>query len=183
MLLQRSSRQAEAAARYFEGLKLTSGPLLRRGLVELDYSCVEIDESLARGGLPDVRSFPDDPDFPPLPVEGLLEKIKSYYWFHSINLGEGIITPGLKTRYEISREADAIFAPLALRSRSVADIGAWNGCFTVEAKRRGAKSMLAIDDYAWAHPDLRGKETFELVMSRLGIAVETRLIRHSKGER
>ena len=36
--------------------------------------------------------------------------------------------------------------------------------------------MLAIDDYAWAHPELRGKETFDLVMSRLGIDVETRLI-------
>jgi tRNA (mo5U34)-methyltransferase len=176
MLLQRSSRQAEAAARYFEGLKLTSGPLLRRGLVELDYSSVEIDESLARGRLPDVRSIPDDPDFPPRPVEGLPERIKSYYWFHSINLGDGIITPGLKTRYEISREAEAIFAPLFLRGRSVADIGAWNGCFTVEAKRRGANRMLAIDDYAWAHPELRGKETFDLVMSRLGVDVETRLI-------
>ena len=174
MLLQRSSRQAEAAARYFEGLKLTRRPLLRRGLVELDYSCVEIDESLARGRLPDVRSIPDDPDFPPRRVEGLPEKIKSYYWFHSINLGDGIITPGLKTRYEISREAEAIFAPLSLRSRSVADIGAWNGCFTVEAKRRGANRMLAIDDYAWAHPELRGKETFDLVMSRLGIEVETK---------
>jgi len=176
MLLQRSSRPAEAAARYFEGLKLTRRPLLRRGLVELDYSCVEIDESLARGRLPDVRSFPDDPDFPPRPVEGLPERIKSYYWFHSINLGEGVVTTGVKTRYEISREAEAIFTPLSLRSRSVADIGAWNGCFTVEAKRRGAKRMLAIDDYAWAHPELRGRETFDLVMSRLGIDVETRLI-------
>jgi tRNA (mo5U34)-methyltransferase len=176
LLLQRRSRPVEAAARYFEGLKLTGSPALRQGLVELDYSGDEIDDALAMGRLPDLRSIPDDPDFPPRPIDGLAERIKSYYWFHSINLGEGIITPGLKTRYDISREAATIFGPLSLRGRTVADIGAWNGCFTVEAKRRGAGRMLAIDDHAWTDPGLRGKETFDLVMSRLGIAAETRLL-------
>jgi tRNA (mo5U34)-methyltransferase len=63
---------------------------------------------------------------------------------------------------------------VSVRSRSVVDIGAWNGAFTVEAKRRGAGTMLAIDTDLWASPDTRGRETFDLVMSRLGIAVETK---------
>lgn len=176
LLMQRSARRAEAASTYFNGLQLTGSALLRRGLEELDYSFAEIDEALARGGLPQVRSIPDDPDFPPRPIEGLLGRIKSYHWFHSINLGEGIVTPGIKTRIEISREADAIFGPISLHNRSVVDIGAWNGCFTVEAKRRGANRILAIDADAWVDPGVRGKETFDLVMSRLGIDVETQLI-------
>ena len=176
LLMQRSARRTAAASTYFDGLQLTGSALLRRGLEELDYSVAEIDEALARGVLPEVRSIPDDPDFPPHPIEGLPGRIKSYFWFHSINLGDGIVTPGLKTRTEISREADAIFGPISLHNRSVVDIGAWNGCFTVEAKRRGASRIMAVDADAWADPAMRGKETFDLVMSRLGIEVETRLI-------
>jgi tRNA (mo5U34)-methyltransferase len=175
-LLQRSSRASEAAAIYFEGLKQKPSPLLRRGFLELDYSAPEIDDFLAKGELPETRRIPDDPDFPPRPTEGLREKVAGSFWFHSINLGDGIVTPGHKSRYEISREAEAIFAPLNLRDRSVVDIGAWNGAFTVEAKRRGAARMLAVDHYTWAHPDFRGQQTFDLVMSRLGIDVETKLL-------
>ena len=75
-----------------------------------------------------------------------------------------------------SREAEAIFAPISVRGRSVADIGAWNGGLTIEAKRRGASKILAIDDYTWSHPHFRGKETFELVMSRLGIEAESKVL-------
>jgi tRNA (mo5U34)-methyltransferase len=64
---------------------------------------------------------------------------------------------------------------VSMRNRSLADVGAWNGCFTVEARRRGASPILAIDEYTWAHPGFRGKEGFDLVMQRLGIEVETRL--------
>jgi tRNA (mo5U34)-methyltransferase len=176
LLLQRGRRQPEAAAIFFYGLQITGSPLLHRGLEDLDYSAAEIDDAVIRGKMPESRSVPDDPDFPPRPFEGIGEKVNSYPWFHSINLGDGIVTPGHKTRIEISREADAIFAPISVRSRSVIDIGAWNGGFTLEAKRRGAARILAIDEYAWDNPELRGKETFDLVMTRLGVDVETRLI-------
>jgi tRNA (mo5U34)-methyltransferase len=174
-LMQRS-QASEAAAICFEGLKATQSPLLRQGLLELDYSSSEIDAFLTKGELPTSRSLADDPDFPPRPIADLPEKVAGLFWWHSINLGGGIVTPGHKTRYEISREAEAIFAPLSLRDRSVADIGAWNGGFTVEAKRRGAARMLGADHYTWTHPAFRGKETFDLVMSRLGIDVETKLV-------
>lgn len=175
-LLQRGSRASEAAAICFDGLKARHSPLLRQGLLELDYSAAEIEDYLARGELPQTRCIPDDPDFPPRSIEHFPENVADLFWWHSINLGGGIVTPGYKTRYEISREAEAIFAPLTLRGRSVADIGAWNGAFTVEAKRRGAARMLAIDHYTWDHAHFRGKQTFELVMSRLGIDAETKVI-------
>lgn len=175
-LMQHGSQASEAAVIYFEGLQATQSPLLRQGLLELDYSSSEIDDFLAKGELPTSRRLSDDPDFPPRPIADLAEKVSGLFWWHSINLGGGIVTPGRKTRYEIAGEAEAIFAPLSLRERSVADIGAWNGGFTVEAKRRGAARMLSADHYTWAHPEFRGKETFDLVMSRLGIDVETKLV-------
>jgi len=175
-LMQRGSRGSAAAAIYLEGLTATESPLLRQGLLELDYSPAEIDDALANGELAATRRVPDDPDFPPRPVEGVRERVAGSFWWHSINLGGGIITPGHKTRYEISREAEAIFAPLDLRGRSVLDIGAWNGAFTVEAKRRGAARLLAVDHYTWTHPGFCGKQTFDLVMSRLGIDVETKVL-------
>jgi tRNA (mo5U34)-methyltransferase len=175
-LLQRGSRASEAAAIYFAGLQAAESALLRQGLLELDYSPAEIDDFLANGEFPEARCIPDDPDFPPRPVEGLRQRVADAFWWHSINLGGGIVTPGHKTRYEIYHEAEAIFAPLSLPGRSVVDIGAWNGGFTVEAKRRGAARLLAVDHYTWTHPGFCGKQTFDLVMSRLGIEVDAKLI-------
>jgi tRNA (mo5U34)-methyltransferase len=173
--LRHSWRQRETPAIFLQGLKATGSPLLRQALEELDYLPSEIDEAVARGTLPELRAIPDDPDFPPVPIEDLRRRVNSHAWFHTINLGGGIVTPGIKTRSAIACEADAIFAPISVRNRSLADIGAWNGCFTVEAKRRGASRILAIDDFTWAHPEFRGKESFDLVMTRLGIEVESRI--------
>jgi tRNA (mo5U34)-methyltransferase len=149
--------------------------VLRQALEDMDYSPAEIDDALARDTVPEQRAIPDDPDFPPLPVERLRERVAAQRWFHSINLGGGVVTPGVKTRADLMQEASAIFAPIAVRNRSLVDIGAWNGCFTVEAARRGPSRLLAVDEYTWAHPEIRGKESFDLVMARLGIKAETRL--------
>ena len=36
----------------------------------------------------------------------------------------------------------------------VIDIGAWNGAYSFEAKRRGAARVLATDHYVWNHPEI-----------------------------
>ncbi len=108
--------------------------------------------------------------------ETLEAQVAQYYWHHSIDLGGGIITPGGKSAVTCQEEAERIFGRLALGGRSVLDIGAWNGFFTFEAKRRGAASVLATDSYVWSHPDFRGRQTFDLARERLGHAVEAREI-------
>src|SRR5262245_46217259 len=84
---------------------------------------------------------------PPLdgPASELLARAKAYYWFHSIDLGNGVVTPGSKSVALLRAESDAIFGPLDLRGKSVLDIGAWNGNFSFEAKRRLAARVLATD--------------------------------------
>jgi len=56
---------------------------------------------------------------------------------------------------------------------TVLDIGAWNGFFSFEAERRGAKRVLATDSFIWsgAMPGL-GKEGFSLARRALGSNVE-----------
>ncbi|HEX7784685.1 MAG TPA: hypothetical protein VF653_00555, partial [Methylomirabilota bacterium] len=93
------------------------------------------------------------------PLEGaaaeLSAQVQRYFWFHSIDLGHGVVTPGTKPSKALRAEADAIFGPLDLRGKSVLDIGAWNGYFSFEAKRRHAERVLATDHYCWS-PDIQG---------------------------
>ena len=63
------------------------------------------------------------------------------YWFHRIDVGHGVVTPG----EDDSAAKLAKFEPPAdLTGKSVLDIGAYDGFFTFECERRGA-DVLAID--------------------------------------
>lgn len=104
----------------------------------------------------------------------LASKVDSIRWFHSIDLGDGIVTPGLKSAQLLAIEADALLGPIRLDGAEVADIGAWNGYFSVESVRRGARRVVAVDEYTWTHPQYRGRESIELVNDtlRAGLALE-----------
>jgi tRNA (mo5U34)-methyltransferase len=100
--------------------------------------------------------------------------VADYPWFHSIDLGGGVITPGHKTRQIHEAEVRAFFDPIELTGASVIDIGAWNGLYSFTAKQRGAARVLATDHFCWNHADFRGRETFELARDALGLDVEMR---------
>ena len=100
--------------------------------------------------------------------EEALAVVDSYFWFHSIDLGDGITTPGQKTPRVMAIEFENTFAKVDLTNKSVLDIGAWNGGFSVEAMRRGAARVVALDHHTWNHSELRGRETFELVCRAIG---------------
>ncbi|MGH9129979.1 MAG: class I SAM-dependent methyltransferase [Acidimicrobiales bacterium] len=70
-------------------------------------------------------------------------------WFHSIDLGDGVVTAGNKSVQVLAREVEALNLP-DLAGKSVLDIGAWDGYFSFEAERRGAARVVALDHYAWA---------------------------------
>jgi tRNA (mo5U34)-methyltransferase len=99
-------------------------------------------------------------------------------WFHTIDLGNGIITPG---RDESRRKLGWIHLPDDLRGRTVLDVGAWDGFFSFEAERRGASRVLAVDGPAWSEPawgpgGYGTKAPFELARRALGSRVEDRTI-------
>jgi tRNA (mo5U34)-methyltransferase len=105
----------------------------------------------------------------------LADQVARFSWFHSINLGNGVVTPGAKRLPHLQQEANAILGPCYLNGRSVLDVGAWDGYFSFEAKRRGAEYVLATDKYAWSEWPY-GIGAFELARRHLGLDVDCRVI-------
>jgi tRNA (mo5U34)-methyltransferase len=71
------------------------------------------------------------------------------YWCHSIDLGCGVVTPGIKTPEYQAKELESLHLP-DLRGKSVLDIGAWDGFYSFVAEERGAARVVASDWFAWA---------------------------------
>lgn len=117
----------------------------------------------------------------------LLEAVESVpYWHHSIDLGHGVVTPGLKGAEYHALELDSLRLP-DLQGKRVLDIGTWDGYYAFEAERRGASRVVAVDSYVWGL-DLRdwapeserrrfaepcpGRRGFEIAHEALGSSVE-----------
>jgi len=99
--------------------------------------------------------------------ERLKQEIAKYKWFHTIELGKGIVTPGID---DTPRKLKSIGMPNNLRGMTVLDIGAADGFFSFEAERRGAEKVLATD---LPVGQLRGLgERFALAREALGSRVE-----------
>jgi tRNA (mo5U34)-methyltransferase len=102
-------------------------------------------------------------------VEKVRAEIADVNWYHQIDLGDGIVTPGVD-------DTPSRMAPLELPSdlsgRSVLDIGAWDGFFSFEAERRGAGRVLATDSYCWSGEGWGTKEGFLTASRILGSRVD-----------
>jgi tRNA (mo5U34)-methyltransferase len=69
-------------------------------------------------------------------------------WWHSIDLGHGVVTPGHKTPDCHRQELEILRLP-NLCGKSVLDVGAWDGFYSFEAERRGASRVVALDHFVW----------------------------------
>lgn len=90
------------------------------------------------------------------------------YWYHRIELPHGVVTPGWSP---ISAKAHRV--PEDLSGKRVLDVGAWDGYWTFEALRRGAREVVAIDDFSdflgqLDHAERREWETFDLCREAIG---------------
>ena len=103
------------------------------------------------------------------------EDVQALPWWHSINLGNGIVTPGKKPMQLLATEASIAFKyPVA--GKTVLDVGAWDGFFSFEARRRGAARVLATDLRSWSGLNWGNKASFDLARDALGYEVEDRVI-------
>ncbi len=73
----------------------------------------------------------------------LRARVTAIPWYHSIDLGQGVVTPG------VSRSSIPPAALPDFRGRSVLDIGAWDGYYSFLAERGGASRVVALDHYVW----------------------------------
>ncbi|MGD9616446.1 MAG: class I SAM-dependent methyltransferase [Alphaproteobacteria bacterium] len=106
-------------------------------------------------------------------IERLTAEAASHWWFHSIDLGNGLITEGKKSSEIMRVEFEGVFGKTDLRGKTVLDIGAWNGAFSLEAHRRGAASVTALDHFTWTHPGFKGRASFDFMARVTGIDFKT----------
>lgn len=74
----------------------------------------------------------------------LRRRVAAIQWHHRIDLGSGLVTPGLSQSPPLGEEA---LPPLA--GRTVLDVGAWDGLYSFRAERQGAARVVALDHYVW----------------------------------
>jgi tRNA (mo5U34)-methyltransferase len=70
------------------------------------------------------------------------------YWFHSIDFGDGVVSPGRTTAAALEKRLASMQLP-SLEGKTVLDIGAWDGYFSFAAERLGARRVTALDRHVW----------------------------------
>lgn len=113
-----------------------------------------------------------------LPKEIVLKKMNQIsYWWHSIELGYGIITPGHHGGVHHPSGDQALLEKMRLgtddlKGKSVLDIGAWDGFYSFEAEKMGAAKVVAIDNFYRDELTWTGNQGFEVAKEVLASNVE-----------
>lgn len=102
-------------------------------------------------------------------IDELKQRVMEVKWFHTIDLGNGVVTPGLDAS---PQKLQTIGMPEDLTNKSVLDFCAWDGFFTFEAERRGASRIMAVDHFCWSGEGWGTKAGFDLAREALGSKVE-----------
>jgi tRNA (mo5U34)-methyltransferase len=92
---------------------------------------------------PEVRIAAGDPGFEER-VQRLADRVHSRFRYHSIELPDGSVLPGLQPIEHLRWRLDLFGLPADLRGKRVLDVGAWDGWFSFECERRGAE-VVAVD--------------------------------------
>lgn len=99
----------------------------------------------------------------------LWARVNEIEWFHSIDLGTGVVTPGLDNTRE---RLDILQIPRDLTGQTVLDVGAWDGFFSFECERRNARRVVAADSFAWNSSGWSTTDGFEPARQTRGSKVE-----------
>jgi tRNA (mo5U34)-methyltransferase len=102
------------------------------------------EERMQKEGSPPELELPKTVD-----VEVLKSLVFSRPWFHTIDLGHGVITPGVDQSWA---KLQLLEFPGSLAGKTVLDVGAYDGFFSFEAERRGAARVVAADEFCWSRP-------------------------------
>jgi tRNA (mo5U34)-methyltransferase len=100
--------------------------------------------------------------------DDLRRRVQALRWFHTMDLGHGVVTPGV---IDPARIVPRLGLP-DLAGRTVLDVGAWDGFFSFEAERRGAARVVAADWFSWGHGGWGTKAAFETARAALDSQVE-----------
>jgi tRNA (mo5U34)-methyltransferase len=73
----------------------------------------------------------------------LIEQVKRLQWSHSIDLGDGLVTPG-----EWGNHNPVLWKAIGdidFAGKKVLDVGCWDGLWSFEAEKRGAEEIYSTD--------------------------------------
>jgi len=101
----------------------------------------------------------------------LAKAVAAIRWAHRIDLGQGVVTPGIWNTPEM---LERLQLPADLTGQTVLDAGCWDGFYSFEAERRGAQRVLATDSFTWQRKSWGSKEGFKLARHVLDSKVEDR---------
>jgi tRNA (mo5U34)-methyltransferase len=83
--------------------------------------------------------------------KAIRDRISAHIWYHSINLGHGVITPGAYNHYPYLHEYRL---PERLDGMRVLDVATFDGFWAFEFERRGAADIVALDVQSFNDIDL-----------------------------
>lgn len=89
--------------------------------------------------------------------------VSRYYWYHTIDLGQGLVTPGL---YDYRDTFDSFHLPADMRGMNVLDVGSATGFFAFEFERRGAQ-VVSVELPSLAEIDRFPGQTTEQVVDKI----------------
>jgi tRNA (mo5U34)-methyltransferase len=101
----------------------------------------------------------------------LQQEVNALHWFHQIDFGNGVLSPGWIKASKIKRMERAIFGRLDVAGKSLLDIGCWDGAYSIAASRLGAARVLATDHFVW-NEGPGDRRSFELARKHLAPTVE-----------
>ncbi len=96
------------------------------------------------------------------------DEVDMFRWWHTFTFPNGVTAHGTKDLGLLEAEAELAFR-IPVAGKTVLDVGANNGYFSVEAVRRGAKRVSALEKEAW---DGSGFEQFNIVRRYLAPEIE-----------
>lgn len=73
------------------------------------------------------------------------KEINNYTWYHEIDLGNGVVTPGHKEFRDFWTQIRKVRSNLDYKNKKVLDICAYDGMFSFEAEQLGASIVVATD--------------------------------------
>jgi tRNA (mo5U34)-methyltransferase len=160
--LQVEARRRKRRIRHLWLYKHSPMSLLRRVVSRVGRKVRARARGILGATLPPTK-IPDEPE-----ARDLYDRVNGVpFWFHSIDLGMGVTTPGLKSPEAHSKELASLHLP-DLRGKSVLDIGAWDGFYSFAAERLGAARVVALDHHVWGL-DREAKNTYKAECKAKGI--------------
>jgi tRNA (mo5U34)-methyltransferase len=82
--------------------------------------------------------------------DALRRAVAELDWYHTIDLGDGIVTPGT---FDLRPVVQHFGIPDRLDGKTVLDVGPGNGFFTFLFEERGAASVTTVELPSWAAHD------------------------------